>query len=109
MKNNAQIQGILSVAALLCLVVGWFNLFSPEINDFLYQKLFYILIGISFYVQAPLLSQQKFVLPMKIAAAFCVFGALLPSSLGLDFLKTAGLLAGVVISLIGRPRLQRNP
>lgn len=54
MQNQQQsIQGILSIAALICLAVGWFNLFSPEINHLLSRKVFYVLIGASFFIQAP--------------------------------------------------------
>ncbi len=108
MKNNTQLQGIISIAALACLLVGLFEMFSPEINNLLYQKLFYVLIGISFFLQAPTLSNPKFIYPMYLAAALCVVGALLPENLGLTFLKTAGLLGGVIISLFGRSRVQKD-
>jgi hypothetical protein len=47
MNQQQSIQGI-SIAAVVCLAVGWFNLFSPEINHLLSRKVFYILIGASF-------------------------------------------------------------
>ncbi|MDF0719350.1 MULTISPECIES: hypothetical protein [Chryseobacterium group] len=108
MKNTQMIQGILSIAAIFCLVVGWFNLFSPEINALLSQKIFYILIGASFFFQAPFLSNPKMRYPMYLAAAFCIIGALLPDSLNLQFLKTAGLFGGVLLSIFNRPRQVRN-
>lgn len=108
MKNTQQIQGIVSIAALVCLVIGWFKLLSPEVNDILYHQLFYVLIGISFYLQAPSLSKQKFIYPMYGAAALCVIGALLPENLGLSFIKTIGLFGGVIISLIGRPKVEKR-
>lgn len=108
MKNNATLQGIVSIAALACLLIGWFNMFSPEMNDFLYQKMFYALIGVSFLLQAPSLANPKYIYPMYAAAALCIIGAVLPDSLGLSFLKTIGLFGGVIISLIGRPRVQRK-
>lgn len=108
MKNNASIQGIVSIAALACLVIGWFKLLSPEVNAILYHQVFYALIGISFYLQAPTLSNPKFIYPMYGAAALCVIGSVLPENLGLSFIKTIGLFAGVIISLIGRPRTQRK-
>jgi hypothetical protein len=38
-----------------------FNLFSPEINHLLSRKVFYILIGASFFIQAPMLTNKNFV------------------------------------------------
>ncbi|MBW8358544.1 MAG: hypothetical protein K0M63_01935 [Weeksellaceae bacterium] len=108
MKNTQMIQGILSIAAIFCLVVGWFNLFSPEINNLLSQKVFYILIGFSFFFQAPFLSNPKMRYPMYLAAAFCIVGALLPESLNMSYIKTAGLLGGVVLSIFNRPRQVRS-
>lgn len=108
MRNTQSIQGILSIAALACLVVGWFNLFSPEINDLLYQRLFYILIGASFVFQAPSLANPKMQYPMYLAAAFCIVGALLPDSLNMGWIKTAGLFGGVILSIFNRPRQVRN-
>ena len=108
MKNSTQIQGIVSIAALACLVVGWFKLLSPEVNAILYHQVFYVLIGISFYFQAPSLANQKFIYPMYGAAALCVIGGVLPENLGLGFIKTIGLFGGVIISLIGRPKMERR-
>jgi hypothetical protein len=108
MKNNTQLQGIISIAALVCLVIGWFKILSPELNDFLYNQLFYVLIGVSFILQAPTLSNQKFIYPMYLAAALCIIGAFLPVNLGLTFLKTIGLIGGVIISLMARPKMPRQ-
>ena len=108
MKNTQTIQGILSIAALACMLIGWLNVFTPEINDFLYRKLFYILIGISFVLQAKSLTDQRMVFPMYIAAALCIVGALLPESMNLSYLKTAGLFGGVILSFINRPKQVRN-
>ena len=108
MKNNTQLQGIISIAALVCLVIGWFNLLSPEINALLSNQLFYVLIGVSFILQAPTLSNQKFIYPMYLAAALCIIGAFLPVNLGLTFLKTIGLIGGVIISLMARPKMPRQ-
>lgn len=103
MKNNLQMaQGVISVLAILCLVVGWFQVFSPEINDILSRKLFYLLIGLSFILQAPLLSNAKFTYPMYGAAALCIIGAFLPVDSNLSFIKTIGLLGGVIISFTNR-------
>ncbi len=103
-SKNASLQGIISIAALACLLVGWFNLLSPEINEFLYQKLFYILIGISFIFQAPLLSNKNFLYPMYVAAGLCIIGALLPRESQFAAIKTIGLFAGVILSIFNRPR-----
>lgn len=103
MRNNLQMaQGIISVLAILCLVAGWFQLFSPEINDILSRKVFYVLIGLSFILQAPLLSNAKFTYPMYAAAALCIIGAFLPADSNLSFIKTLGLLGGVIISFTNR-------
>ena len=109
MKTNTQtIQGILSIAALLCLVVGFFNLFTPEINDLLYNKLFYILIGVSFFFQAPTLSNKNFLYPMYAAAALCVVGAFMRPDSQLNMIKTIGLFAGVILSIVGKPRVTKQ-
>ncbi|CAM2781900.1 hypothetical protein DRF59_04415 [Chryseobacterium flavum] len=105
MQNQQQsIQGILSIAALICLAVGWFNLFSPEINHLLSRKVFYVLIGASFFIQAPLLTNKNFVYAMYAAAAICVLGAFIPEGSKLSALKTVGLLAGIILSLSNRRR-----
>lgn len=109
MKTNTQaIQGILSIAALLCLVVGFFNLFSPEINDLLYNRAFYILIGASFFFQAPTLTNKNFIYPMYVAAALCFIGAFMKTDSQLTMIKTIGLFAGVLLSVFGRPKMARK-
>ena len=105
MQNQQQsIQGILSIAALICLAVGWFNLFSPEINHLLSRKIFYVLMGASFFIQAPLLTNKNFVYAMYAAAAICVGGAFIPESSNLSAIKTIGLLGGIILSLSNRRR-----
>ncbi|ATN06963.1 hypothetical protein H3Z85_06110 [Chryseobacterium indologenes] len=105
MQNQQQsIQGILSIAALICLAVGWFNLFSPEINHLLSRKVFYVLIGASFFIQAPLLTNKNFVYAMYAAAAVCVVGAFIPENSNLSAIKTIGLLGGIILSLSNRRR-----
>ncbi|ASE63055.1 MULTISPECIES: hypothetical protein [Chryseobacterium] len=105
MQNQQQsIQGILSIAALICLAVGWFNLFSPEINHLLSRKVFYVLIGASFFIQAPLLTNKNFVYAMYAAAAVCVVGAFIPETSSLSAIKTIGLLGGIILSLSNRRR-----
>lgn len=108
MKNAKTIQGILSIAALFCIAVGWFNLFSPEINSFLSGKLFYILIGISFFLMAPTLTNKSYLYPMYLAGVLCIVGALLPAESRFSAIKTIGLFAGVIFSLFNRPRISRN-
>lgn len=105
--NTATIQGILSIGALVCILIGFFNLLSPEINEFLYQKLFYILIGASFFVQAPTLTNKNFLYPMYASAALCVIGAFIPVDSQFSAVKTIGLFAGVLMSIFSRPRMPR--
>lgn len=109
MNTNTQtIQGILSIAALLCLLVGFFDLFSPEINDLLYHRVFYVLIGASFFFQAPTLTNKNLLYPMYAAAALCVIGAFLPQDSQFAIIKTVGLFAGVLLSIFNRPRPVRR-
>lgn len=108
MKNFQAIMGITSMLALFCLAVGWFKFFSPEINDLLYNRVFYFLIGVSFFFQSQLLVNKKFLYPMYIAAALCIIGSFLPKDSNLSVIKTIGLLAGVVISLFNRQRVSRD-
>ena len=104
MRNQQQTQGIISIIALFCLVVGWFNLFSPEINNLLSRRVFYILIGISFLLQAPLLKNRNFVYGMYAAAAVCVLGGLLiPVGSRAESLKTLGVFVGLILTFAGRP------
>lgn len=104
MKNQQSTQGLLSIIALLCLAVGWFNLFSPEINTLLSRKIFYVLIGASFFLQAPLMKNQNFTYAMYAAAAICVLGGLLiPLGSKLETIKTVGLLGGIILSIANRP------
>ncbi|SDQ50978.1 hypothetical protein SAMN05421664_1860 [Chryseobacterium soldanellicola] len=109
MKQNLQaIQGVISILAIVCLAIGWFNLFSPEVNALLSKRIFYIIVGISFILQAPLLVNKKFVYPMYAAAAFCIIGAFLPYELKITSgMKTLGLLAGVILSLSNRPNFRQ--
>lgn len=104
MRNQQTTQGIISIIALVCLAAGWFNLFSPEINNLLSRKVFYILIGVSFFLQAPLLANKNFMYAMYGAAAICVLGAFIPEDSKLSVVKTIGLLAGIIISLSNRPK-----
>ena len=106
--NTTTVQGILSIGALACILVGYFKFFSPEINEFLYQKLFYFLIGASFFIQAPTLSNKNFIYPMYAAAAFCIIGAFMKPDSQLTVIKTIGLFAGVLISIFQRPRAPRG-
>ena len=103
MKNNLQVaQGVVSVLAIVCLMAGWFNIFSPEINDLISRQLFYILIGLSFILQAPLLPNSKFAYPMYGTALLCIIGAFLPIDSSFGIIKTIGLLGGVIISFASR-------
>ena len=106
--NTTTIQGILSIGALICLAVGFFNLLSPELNNLLYNKIFYILIGASFFQQAPTLTNKNFLYPMYVAAGLCIIGAFLPTDSQYSNIKTIGLFAGVILSIFNRPRQTRQ-
>jgi hypothetical protein len=103
MRNQQSTQGILSIVALLCLAAGWFNLFSPEINNLLSRRVFYVLIGISFFLQAPSMNKRNFVYAMYGAAALCVVGAFFPVEWKIAGIKTIGLLGGIILSFVNRP------
>lgn len=105
MNNKQSVQAIISIAALGCIIVGWFNLFSPEINHFIYQKLFYILIGISFILMAPALIKPKFKIPLYVAAGLCIAGVLIPETYSFSGIKSIGLFCGVIISLFSRRKI----
>ncbi|KPE51382.1 hypothetical protein [Chryseobacterium indologenes] len=102
--QQKSLQGILSIAALICLAVGWFNLFSPGINLLLSRKVFYVLMGASFFIQAPLFLNKNLSYAMYGAALICIVGAFLPEGSKLSTIKTLGLLGGIVLSLFNRPR-----
>ncbi len=108
MRNQQLIQSVTSVIALLCLATGWLNIFSPEINNLLYRKVFYVAIGVSFIFQAPMLSNPNYKYPMYIAAGLCIIGAFLPVESQFASIKTIGLFAGVILSLFNRPRVPRQ-
>lgn len=104
MKNTMAIQAGVSFAAIACLVIGWIQPFSPEINSIIYNKLFYILVGASFILQAPTLGNPKFKIPMYIAAGLCIVGVFLPLDSRFAAIRTIGLITGVIMSLFGRNR-----
>ena len=105
MKNTTNIQGILSIGALICLAVGWFNLLSPELNHILYNIVFYILIGLSFFFAAQTYPNNSHKYIGYAAAILCVVGTFLPANL--QVLKTIGLFAGVILTFFARPRYTR--
>ncbi|WP_312171789.1 hypothetical protein [Chryseobacterium sp.] len=107
MNNQQTIQGVLSIVALLCLVVGWFDLFSPDINILLSRRVFYVLIGISFFLQAPLMTTKNFMYAMYAAAGLCVLGALFPVDWKISGIKTLGLLGGIILSFSNRPNYRQ--
>ena len=106
MNNYTSIQGVVSIAALICLAVGWFNLLSPELNDLLYNKVFYILVGLSFFFAAQTYPNQMHKYVGYAAALLCIVGPFLPVQL--QVLKTVGLLAGVILTFFARPRPMRH-
>ncbi|KPH12052.1 MULTISPECIES: hypothetical protein [Chryseobacterium] len=104
MRNQQTIQGIISVIAVICLAAGWFNIFSPDVSNLLSKRVFYIIIGISFVLQAPFLSNKNFIYPMYAAAGLCIIGAFLPLDSRLAGMKTLGLLGGIILSFSNRQR-----
>ncbi|MGS0748387.1 hypothetical protein [Halpernia sp. GG3] len=85
MNNQLSTQAILSIGALACLIIGWLHPFSEPINSFIFNQLFYLLIGASFFFQAPTLSNPKLIYPMYAAAVFCIVG-IVPASMGTLFI-----------------------
>ncbi len=104
-QNMQMLQGILAIAAIICLGIGWFQVLSPEVNDILHNKVFYVLIGLSFILSAQTYPNQTYKYISYAAAALCIVGPFLPANLAM--LKTVGLLAGVILSFFGRPKLRR--
>ena len=102
MGNYQKLQLGLSVLALVCLLTGWLQIFPQVVNDFLYNKLFYIVIALTFVIQAPNLPKRGFVYPMYLAALMCIVGAFIPEDSQLGSVKTIGLFAGVIISVFNR-------
>lgn len=103
-QTIAKLQAAISVGAVICLIIGWFNLLSPELNFLLYHKIFYILVGVSFILSAGLFPKPLFRYISIAAAAMCFIGVLVDENSPLTNLKTIGLLVGVVASFLGRPR-----
>ncbi|MBO4233743.1 hypothetical protein FO675_05405 [Riemerella anatipestifer] len=100
--DKRTLQNIVSVAAILCIVVGWVNPFSPEINYTISRQVFYILVGGSFILMGGMLPNKRNAYLMYLAAGLCIVGAFLPMGSSFEVIKTAGLLLGVVISFVGR-------
>ena len=107
-QNSQAIQGVLSILALICLAVGWFDVFSPEITELLYHRFFYLLIGLSFVFQAQSFLNKKFVYLMYVAAGLCIIGAFLPFDSQFARIKTIGLFTGVIVSVFNRQRVKRD-
>ncbi len=106
MQNNTSLQGMLSIGALICLAVGWFNLLSPEINHILYNIVFYILIGLSFFFAAQTYPNQNHKYIGYAAALLCIVGPFLPANL--QIVKTIGLFGGVILTFFARPAYTRR-
>ncbi|MBS1548703.1 MAG: hypothetical protein JSS94_02380 [Bacteroidetes bacterium] len=105
MQRIKQYNAILSVLILLCLVVGWTKPFSFDLNVLIYNRLFFILVGISFFLQTKMVPYtQKILYVMYAAIACCVIGAFLPLESSFTNLKTIGLFAGIIITFFNRPK-----
>ncbi|RQP13968.1 MAG: hypothetical protein EAS48_02630 [Chryseobacterium sp.] len=107
MRDTRVLQGILSIAALICILIGWLQPFSPEMNYLIGSQLFYVLLGFSFILQAPFLKSRKFTYGMYAAAAACIIGAFIPPASPAVAVKTLGLLVGVILSFVGRRPMPR--
>lgn len=108
MERNLQtIQGVLSLLAVLCIAAGWFNFLPLDIRTLLSDKIFYILVSLSFIVQGRMLKGTKFMYPMYASAALCLIGIFLPADSAASGIKTLGLLAGVIISFTSRSAARR--
>ena len=103
-ENIKKYNAILSVLVLGCFVVGWFDLLSPEMNELIYRRILYVLIGVSFIFQSRSLKNKSFLYPLYICAALRIVGAFLPLESRFSAIKTIGLFAGVMISLFNRQR-----
>lgn len=99
------INGYVSIAMLACIIIGFFNLLSPELNNFIYRRLFYVLVGVSFFLQTFFIPNKKLVYALYAATALCVIGAFMPLGTNLEGLKTVGLIVGVIITLFNRPKM----
>ena len=108
MRNFQTLIAATSIGAILCLVIGWFGLFSPDVNSLISNRLFYAIVGVSFIIQAQVLVDRRFYYPLIIAGALCIIGAFLPLDSDISVIKTVGLLGGVVISLFSRNRVSRD-
>ena len=104
MQRLKTYNAILSVLILLCIIIGWFKPFNPEINVLIKHQLLYILFGLSFILQAQLLGNPQLKYALYAATACCVIGALLPLESKFTPVKTIGLIAGVIITLFNRKR-----
>lgn len=105
-QNNQKIQNILSIIALICLAAGWLNIFNSQINHILYNIIFYIAIGLSFFFAARIYPNKNHQYIGYAAAALCIIGSFLPESI--SSIKTIGLFTGVILSFMVRPRYMRR-
>ncbi len=104
MDRLKAINGVLSVVILLCLVVGWFKLLPPDLNDIVYHRIFYILIAVSFVIQSKFIANKNMVYAIYASAACCIIGACMPFDSQYSILKTIGLFSGVIISFFNRSK-----
>jgi hypothetical protein len=105
MQKIKQYNAILSVLILLCLVVGWTKPFSYDLNVMIYNRLFYLLIGVSFFLQTKMMVYTPKVLYIMYAAiALCSIGALLPLEGYASVVKAIGLMIGIAVSIFNRPK-----
>lgn len=98
------INGYVSIALIVCIIIGFFKIFSQDVNSFIYRRLFYILVGVSFFIQTYFISDKKLVYPLYICVALCVIGAFMPLDSSYEGIKSIGLLAGLIITVFNRKK-----
>jgi hypothetical protein len=85
------------------LVVGWTKPFSFDLNVLIYNRLFYILIAIGFFLQTRIFAYNSYKLYISYAAiALCIIGAILPLESPWSAMKSIGLFAGIIVTFFNR-------
>ena len=100
MKLNSLILGLLFFATAISLLLCWLPIFPAETNDFLYQKLFYILMGLSLMVEATMFSGKTVKILLVLSGIGTIAGVIF-SQQNETFLsiKNISLLLGFVITV----------
>ena len=109
MKLNSLILGLLFFATAISLLLCWLPIFSAETNDFLYQKLFYILMGLSLMVEATMFSGKTVKILLILSGIGTIAGVIF-SQQNETFLsiKNISLLLGFVITVFHINDIKRD-